>query len=118
MIPSGVKITAKPAWSSALPQGVVPKKRRRAIPATSGGRVSGRVRARVVIRFPKKWYRARAYATGTATAMQIIVDITLVTRLSRIANRISGLSRLAISEGTGEYKTRPMRITLIIKKMM
>jgi len=45
--------------------------------------------------------------------MQIAVDITLVARLSRIANMISGLARLAVSACNGEYKMRPRRIELM-----
>ncbi len=101
-IPSGVKMTAKPALSSAFPHGVVPKKRRRAIPATSGGRVRGSVRTRVATRLPKNEYRARAYAEGTATTMQMSVDATLVTILRPMANWISGFARLRRRMSSGE----------------
>ena len=87
------------------------------MPATSGGSVRGRVRARVATRFPGNWYRASAYAAGMANAMQIAVDITLVPRLSRIANRISGLARLAARAGNGEYRMRSRRHALIPKKI-
>ena len=51
-----------------------------------------------------------------AIAIQMIVDITLVTRLSRIANWISGLARLVARAGNGEYKIRPRMMTLIARK--
>ncbi|OPY40675.1 MAG: hypothetical protein A4E42_02076 [Methanoregulaceae archaeon PtaU1.Bin222] len=47
--------------------------------------------------------------------MHIPVDAILVRRLSRIANRISGLDTLAISTGRGEYNTRPTRMALMVR---
>ncbi len=89
IIPSGVNTNSSPAFASQFPNGVVPKSSRSPTPATRGGSASGRSTMVLINVFPGKLYRASAYDAGIETMIHINVDITEVSKLNLIANRIS-----------------------------
>ena len=89
IIPSGVNTNSSPTSASQFPNGVVPKSSRSPTPATRGGSASGRSTMVLINVFPGKLYRASAYDAGIETMIHINVDMTEVSKLNLIANRIS-----------------------------
>jgi hypothetical protein len=89
IIPSGVNTNFSPMSASQFPNGVVPKSSRSPTPATRGGNASGISTIVLINVFPGKLYRASAYDAGMETMMHINVEITEVSKLNLIANRIS-----------------------------
>ena len=71
-----------PISLSRSPKKEGPKKIKRAIPATRGGRERGRLITRPMNPFAGNLYLDRAYATGRATVAQSSVEVTAVKRES------------------------------------
>lgn len=96
-----------PISRSMSPKMDGPKKIKRAIPATRGGRESGRLIIRPMNRDVGNVYLERAYATGRATAAQSRVEIIAVKRDNLIAKRISSEVNARMSACGSGQSIRP-----------